>query len=241
MLTIPFIFPLIEWHFGSYCKEKLQHYFNCNYPFQTDATCHECREAMFKRPEYMYFFCSSSPVQLHGSRSAWYSTLSHANMLKRTHAHLCPSMCAWTHILTSHQCIIIPKQTIINEPCNAYLSERRLLPPPLPLGWGCHSDRFIDIWRERRRGAGLKGWGCGAEVEGGRQRRLGTSLRTLALCLSDVSLCFICQSVVRVSLSSAREQFMNLFSIKPLSGAILALFHEGRDWFLKNTVFAWVP
>ena len=38
---------------------------------------------------------------------------------------------------------------------------------------------------------------------------MGTGLRTLALCLSDVSLCFICQSAIRVSLSSVKEQFMN--------------------------------
>lgn len=100
--------------------------------------------------------------------------------------------------------IIIPKQTIINEPCDAYLSERRQPPPPLPLGWGCHGDRFIDIWGERRRRAGLEGWGCRGEVEG-----VGTGLRTLVLCLSDVSLCFICQSSIRVSLSSVKEQFMN--------------------------------
>lgn len=67
--------------------------------------------------------------------------------------------------------IIIPKQTIINEPCDAYLSERRQPPPPLPLGWGCHGDRFIDIWKERKRRAGLEGWGCRGEVVGGVERR----------------------------------------------------------------------
>lgn len=102
--------------------------------------------------------------------------------------------CASTHILTSHQCIIIPKQTIINEPCNAYLSERRQPPPPLPLGRGCHSDRFIDIWREKRRGAGLKGWGCRGEVEGGPRRRgwvsvwgRWRSVFQMSLCVSSVN------------------------------------------------------
>lgn len=40
-----------------------------------------------------------------------------------------PNMCASTHVLTSHHCVIIPKQTIINEPCDAYLSENEGDPP----------------------------------------------------------------------------------------------------------------
>lgn len=103
------------------------------------------------------------------------------------HTFLRPSTCASTHVLTSHQCIIIPKQTTINEPCDAYLSERRQPPPPLPLGWGCHSDRFIDIWRERRRGVGFKGWGW--------RRRRGwvlvwghwRSVFQMSLCVSSVN------------------------------------------------------
>lgn len=117
------------------------------------------------------------------------------NRFKHTYTLMCPNMCASTHTLTSHQCIIIPKQTIINEPCDAYLSERRQPPPPLPLGWGCHSDRFIDIWRERREGE--PGWRGGAARAwrggGGGAEEKGTSLRTLvsvfqmSLCVSSVN------------------------------------------------------
>lgn len=49
---------------------------------------------------------------------------------------------------------------------------------------------------------------------------MGTGLRTLALCLSDVSLCFICQSAIRGSLCSASEQFMNFYSARRHLGCI---------------------
>lgn len=110
-------------------------------------------------------------VQLYYICSARCCTQSYVTRLEHTHALLCPNMCARTHILTSHQCIIIPKQTIINEPCNAYLSERRQLPPPLPLGWGCYSDRFIDIWRERGEGElGGRGGAAGLRWRGDRRQ-----------------------------------------------------------------------
>lgn len=143
---------------------------------------------------------------------------------KHTHTLICPNMCASTHILTSHQCIIIPKQTIINEPCDAYLSERRQPPPPLPLGRGCHSDRFVDIWRERRRGAGLKGWGCEVEGRGDGYRFQDVgALSFRCLFVFHLSISHPCQSVL--SEGTVHE----LFSIKSLSGAILAAFHEGKD------------
>ena len=56
-----------------------------------------------------------------------------------------------------------------------------------PSGWGCHSDRFIDIWRERRRGAGSKGWGWrrrrGWVLVWGRWR----SVFQMSLCVSSVN------------------------------------------------------
>lgn len=127
-----------------------------------------------------------------------HAVLSLVNRLRRTHEILCPNMRVSLHVwpLVS---IIIPKQSIINEPWDAYLSEPRQIPPPLLLGWGCHGDRSID--RERV--------GGGGGAAGVRWRREGTSLRTLALCLSDVSLCFACQSSISVSARSVKEQFMN--------------------------------
>lgn len=139
-------------------------------------------------------------------------------------------VCVQTHmeerlnILTSHQCIIIPKQTIINEPSDAYLSEWRQPPPPLPLGWGCHSDRFTDIWgeRERRRGGGLKGRGCRGEVEG---NEMGICSRTLALCLFQIHL-FV-SSVSQSSMSvrgNSSWTFLNQVSV-------LAVFPcAGKAW-----------
>ena len=61
---------------------------------------------------------------------------------------------------------------------------------------------------------------------------MGTRLRTLALCLSDVSCVFHpsishpCQSVL--SEGTVHE----LFSIKSLSGAILAVFQGGKGLIL---------
>lgn len=161
-------------------------------------------------------------VQLYHICSARCCTVEH------THALLRPNMCASTHVLTSHQCIIIPKQTIINEPCDAYLSERRQPPPPLPLGWGCHSDRFIDIWRERRRGVGLKGWGCRGEVErgwGGSQRRRGwvpvwgrwRSVFQMSLCVSSVN-----QPSVSVCVQGRNSSwtFLNQVSVRRHLGCV---------------------
>lgn len=175
----------------------------------------------------MFFYYFFIPLQCSFTTHPAHSLL---NRLKHTHTLLWPTVCACTHILTSHQCIIIPKQTIINEPCDAYLSERRQPPPLLPLGRGCHSDRFIDIWRERRRGAGLKGWGCRVEVEGG-DRGEGDGYQ-----FEDVgALSFRCLFVFHLSISHPCQSVLSegtvheLFSIKSLSGAILAVFHEGKD------------
>lgn len=140
-------------------------------------------------------------------------------------------MCARTHILTSHQCIIIPKQTIINEPCNAYLSERRQPPPSLPLGWGCHSDRFIDIWRER--GEGELGWRGGAEgvrLEG-RQRRRGwipvggrwRSIFQMCLCVSSVNQPSVAACA---QWGNSSWTFLNQVSVRRHLGCI---FHGGEE------------
>lgn len=101
-------------------------------------------------------------------------------------------------------------------------------PPLLPLGWGCHSDRFIDIWRERRRGAWLKGWGWRGEVER-RQRRRGwvpvwgrwRSVFQMCLCVSSVN-------QPSVAVCARRGSSSWTFT---LPDAILAVFHRGRDWF----------
>lgn len=136
------------------------------------------------------------------------SSITYAQRLltRLKHAHSCPDMCASTNILTSHQCIVIPKQTIINEPCHAYLSERRQ--PLLLRHWGdvaMATDSQTYGEREEK-GSRVEGRGFRGGAEG---KRMGTSSGRLALCLSDVSLCFICQSAIRVCLCSVREQFMN--------------------------------
>ncbi|MED6253539.1 hypothetical protein ATANTOWER_022120 [Ataeniobius toweri] len=62
------------------------------------------------------------------------STLSQQEAIYSPKYCLISNMCPRTHVLTSHQCIMIPKQTAIDEPCTAYLSERRQPPTPLPPG-----------------------------------------------------------------------------------------------------------
>lgn len=87
-------------------------------------------------------------------------------------------------------------------------------------------ERELGRERGERWGAGWGGWGCRGEAE---EKGTGISVMgTLAFCLSASPLCFICQSPARVSLRGERT-VRELFSIKSLSGAILALFHLRKD------------
>lgn len=141
------------------------------------------------------------------------------------HAHSCPDMCASTNILTSHQCIVIPKQTIINEPCHAYLSERRQ--PLLLRHWGdvaMATDSQTYGEREEK-GSRVEGRG----FRGGRGEADGYQFGEVG------ALSFRCVFVFHLSishpcLSVLREGTVHeLFSIKSLSGAILAIFHQEKD------------
>lgn len=151
---------------------------------------------------------------------------SYVNRLKHTHVLLCLNTCAGTHILTSRQCIIIPKQTVINEPYNAYLSERRQLPPPLPLGWGCYSDRFIDIWREREVkgswvvGVGLHGWGGGGDTRQGDGYQFEDvgALPFAFVFVFHLSISCPCQSVLGER--TVHELFFNHVSVRRHLGCI---------------------
>ena len=119
--------------------------------------------------------------------------------------------------------IIIPKQSIINEPWDAYLSEPGQIPPPLLLGWGCHGDRSIDIGGEWERERESERRGCWGEVKKRRHQ------------FEDVgALSFRCLFVFRLSIihqcrrTLAEGAVHELFSITFLSGGIWAVIHRER-------------